>query len=46
MNKINIEEDMKIYVKNKYLVIFPDESLQLYSNLRDIEQDILISSSL
>ena len=45
MNKINTEEEMKIYVKNRYLVIFPDKSLKLYSNLRDIEDDILVSSS-
>jgi hypothetical protein len=45
MNKINTEEDMEKYIKNKYLVIFPDESLKLYSNLRNIEDEILVSSS-
>ena len=45
MNKINTEEEMKIYVKNRYLVIFPDKSLKLYSNLINIEDDILVSSS-
>ena len=45
MNKINTEEEMEKYIKNKYLVIFPDESLKLYNNLRNIEEEILISSS-
>ena len=45
MNKINSEEEMEKYIKNKYLVIFPDESLKLYSNLRNIEEEILIASS-
>lgn len=45
MNKINTEDEMIKYVKNKYLVIYPDTSIKLYKNLRDIESDILISYS-
>jgi len=45
MNKIENEDDMLKFIKNKYLVIYPDQSIKLYSNLRDIENDILISYS-
>tara|TARA_B100000424_G_C22944088_1_gene502380 strand:- start:398 stop:619 length:222 start_codon:yes stop_codon:yes gene_type:complete len=45
MNKIKTEEDMKKFVKNKYLVVYPDTSIKLYKNLREIEHDILISYS-
>ena len=31
--------------KNNYLVLYPDKTIKLYTSLRDIEKDILISPS-
>ena len=45
METIKTEEDMNKYIKNKYLVVYPDKSIKLYSSLREIEYDIMISSS-
>ena len=43
--KINTEDEMLDYVNKKYLVIYPDQSIYIYSSLREIEKDTLISSS-
>ena len=43
---INNELDMAKYLDDlKYLVIYPDKSLQMYKSLRDIAKDISIDSS-
>tara|TARA_B000000475_G_C15734782_1_gene340241 strand:+ start:234 stop:449 length:216 start_codon:yes stop_codon:yes gene_type:complete len=40
------EGDMERYVnKYKYLVVFPDEKVELFKSLRDIQQSISIDSS-
>ena len=43
--RINTEDEMLDYVNKKYLVIYPDQTIKLYSSLREIEKDTLISSS-
>ena len=43
--RINTEDEMLDYVNKKYLVIYPDQTIKLYSSLRQIEKDTLISSS-
>ena len=43
--RINSEDEMIDYVNKKYLVIYPDQTIKLYSSLREIEKDTLISSS-
>lgn len=43
--KINTEDEMIDYVNKKYLVIYPDKTIKLYSSLREIEKDTIISSS-
>jgi len=43
--KINTEDEMLDYVNKKYLVIYPDQTIKLYSSLREIEKHTLISSS-
>jgi hypothetical protein len=43
--KINTEDEMLDYVNKKYLVLYPDKTIKLYSSLREIEKDTLISSS-
>lgn len=47
---MNIEieniDDMKEYIhKYKYLIVFPDKTIQLFKSLREIENSILISAS-
>ena len=43
---ITTERIMKRYVnKFSYLVIFPDEKVELFKSLRDIQQSICIDSS-
>ncbi len=39
------EKQMLKYIKNNYLVIFPDKSIKIYKSLRAIEGDIMIHSS-
>ena len=43
--KINTEDEMLDYANKKYLVIYPDQTIKLYTSLREIEKDTLISSS-
>jgi hypothetical protein len=43
--RINTEDEMLDYVNKKYLVLYPDKTIKLYSSLREIEKDTLISSS-
>lgn len=43
--KISTEDEMLDYANKKYLVIYPDQTIKLYSSLREIEKDTLISSS-
>jgi hypothetical protein len=45
MNQIKTEEEMIKFVKNKYLVVYPDKGIKIYKNLREIENDIMISYS-
>ncbi|RZD41555.1 MAG: hypothetical protein CXT73_04760 [Methanobacteriota archaeon] len=46
MSDIKTEENMLSYIeKNKYLVVYPDKTAKIYQSLREIEKDILISSS-
>ena len=42
--KINTEDEMLDYANKKYLVIYPDQTIKLYTSLREIEKDTLISS--
>ena len=43
---ITTERIMKRYInKFSYLVIFPDEKVELFKSLRDIQQSICIDSS-
>tara|TARA_Y100000287_G_C14067503_1_gene279090 strand:+ start:417 stop:650 length:234 start_codon:yes stop_codon:yes gene_type:complete len=42
MNYTKIYEYVK---KNNYLLVYPDESIKLYKSLREIETDILVSTS-
>ena len=44
--ELNTEDEMLGYIeKNKYLVVYPDKTAKIYTSLREIERDILISSS-
>lgn len=43
--KIKTEDEMLGYVNKKYIVIYPDQTIKIYSSLRQIEKDTLISSS-
>jgi len=43
---ITKERDMRKYVnKYKYLVVFPDQKVELFKSLRDIQESISIDSS-
>jgi hypothetical protein len=45
-NMITKERDMEKYVnKYKYLVVFPDQKVELFKSLRDIQESISIDSS-
>ena len=47
MNEDNIrmENVMEKYMKNKYIVIFPDKTLMMFNSLRQIENYIDVSAS-
>jgi len=46
MNKVMNYTKIYEYVKkNNYLLVYPDETIKLYKSLREIESDILVSSS-
>ena len=43
---ITKERDMEKYVNNyKYLVVFPDQKVELFKSLRDIQESVSIDSS-
>jgi hypothetical protein len=43
---ITKERDMEKYVnKYKYLVVFPDQKVELFKSLRDIQESVSIDSS-
>mgnify|MGYP006166031337 CR=1 FL=1 len=44
-DEIKTETSMENYIKNKYVVIFPDKSLQMFNSLRNIEKYINVSAS-
>tara|TARA_S200000501_G_scaffold267482_1_gene251186 strand:+ start:50 stop:277 length:228 start_codon:yes stop_codon:yes gene_type:complete len=42
---IRSETRMEEYIENKYIVIFPDKTLQMFKSLRDIQKYINVSAS-
>ena len=42
---IRSETRMEEYIENKYIVIFPDKTLQMFKSLRSIEKYINVSAS-
>ena len=44
-NEMNYTKIYEYVKKNNYLLVNPDETIRLYKSLRDIEKDILVSTS-